>query len=131
GTKAHSKAAYLTPEQWLRTIELAQGPERLALGLGVLAGLRQAEIRYLRIEDVDVFNRRIRIRRRSYPEPWKPKYDKERDVPIAPQLWEMLQQHSAGEVYWFEKRPGKRVGVTTLREWIEAALERAGLRYGR
>jgi integrase len=72
-------------------IAKASGWVRVALGLGVYAGLRSGEIRALQAGDVDLDACLIRVvRTLSEDEEEEPKGDKERTVPVVPQLAEIL-----------------------------------------
>jgi len=81
-----------------RLIAAAGGWLRIALALGVYAGLRSGEIRGLQVGDVDLEAGVIRVvRALSEDEEVAPKGDKERTVPIAPQLAEILRPVIAGK----------------------------------
>lgn len=88
-------------------IERARGWLQLALALGVYAGLRSGEIRALQVGDVDLASGVIRVvRTLSEDEEEVPKGEKERTVPIVPQLAEVLRRHVTG------KAPDARLVVT-------------------
>jgi integrase len=73
-------------------IAKASGWLRIALVLGIYAGLRSGEIRALRVGDVDLEAGLIRVvRTLSADEEEVPKGDKERVVPIVPQLADVLR----------------------------------------
>jgi integrase len=75
----------------------ATGWLRIALALGVYAGLRSGELRALRVGDVDLDVGLIRIvRALSDDEEEEPKGEKERTVPIVPQLAEILRSALQG-----------------------------------
>ncbi len=79
-------------------IAKARGWLRVALALGVYAGLRSGELRALRIGDIDLDGGVIRIvRTLSDDEEEQPKGDKERTVPIVPQLAAVLQSAIQGK----------------------------------
>jgi integrase len=85
----------------------AGGWVRLALALGVYAGLRSGEIRALQVGDIDLEARLIRVvRTLSEDEEQEPKGEKERTVPVIPQLREVLCDAVAG------KAPSARLVVT-------------------
>lgn len=76
----------------------ASGWLQLALALGVYAGLRSGEIRALRAGDVDLASGVIRVvRTLSEDEEEEPKGEKERSVPIVPQLAEVLRPRLEGK----------------------------------
>ncbi len=73
-------------------IAKASGWLRIALALGVYAGLRSGEIRALLVGDVDLDAQLLRVTRTlSADEEEEPKGEKDRVVPIAPQLAEILR----------------------------------------
>jgi len=70
----------------------ATGWLKIALALGIYAGLRSGEIRGLRVGDIDLSAGVIRIvRTLSEDEVEEPKGEKERTVPVAPQLAAILR----------------------------------------
>lgn len=76
----------------------AKGWLRIALALGIYAGLRSGEIRALRAADVDLKAAVIRVvRTLSADEEEVPKGNKERVVPIVPQLADVLRPVIEGE----------------------------------
>jgi integrase len=88
-------------------IASSSGWIRIALGLGVYAGLRSGEIRALRVGDIDLDAGILRVvRTLSGDEEEQPKGDKERIVPVAPQLAEILRGAIEG------KKADERVVLT-------------------
>lgn len=76
----------------------AKGWVRVALALGVYAGLRSGEIRALQVRDVDLAAGIIRVvRTLSEDEEEVPKGEKERVVPVVPQLCAILAEATAGK----------------------------------
>jgi integrase len=88
-------------------IAKSSGWIRIALVLGVYAGLRSGEIRALRVGDIDLDVGVLRVvRTLSGDEEEQPKGDKERIVPLAPQLAEILRGAIEG------KKADQRVVLT-------------------
>jgi integrase len=88
-------------------IARSSGWIRIALALGVYAGLRSGEIRALRVGDIDLDGGILRVvRTLSGDEEEQPKGDKERIVPVAPQLAEILRGAIEG------KKADQRVVLT-------------------
>jgi integrase len=104
---------------------------RVALALGVYAGLRSGEIRALRVADVDLDHGIVRVvRTLSEDEEEQPKGDKDRTVPIVPQLDAILRTAVEG------KGPGDRivitqVGTTPTRQAVLTKLVALQRRLGR
>ncbi|HEY4012000.1 MAG TPA: tyrosine-type recombinase/integrase [Polyangiaceae bacterium] len=104
---------------------------RIALGLGVYAGLRSGEIRALRVADIDLDQGIVRVvRTLSEDEEEQPKGDKERTVPIVPQLEAILRTAVEG------KRGGdrmvvRRTGTTPSRQSLLTNVVALQRRLGR
>jgi integrase len=103
---------------------------RIALVLGVYAGLRSGEIRALRVGDVNLDAGIIRVVRTfSADEEEEPKGDKQRIVPIVPQLAETLRTAIEG------KGKDERVvltsrGTTPCRQHVLSRLVELQVRLG-
>jgi integrase len=96
-----------TLEEVEHLIAHATGWVRVALALGVYAGLRSGEIRALQVGDVDLQAGLIRVvRTLSDDEEEEPKGEKERTVPIIPQLEAVLRDALRS------KLPAARIVVT-------------------
>lgn len=114
---------------------LAAAPASLVLlpALGIFAGLRAGEIQMLRPElDVDLERSILFIQAR---EGWRPKYGKNREVPISDALRPYVERHlatQAGRDYLF---PGREEGVPrslrNLEEHFARIVADAGLEPGR
>jgi integrase len=103
-------------------IAKASGWVRVALGLGVYAGLRSGEIRALQARDVDLDTCLIRVvRTLSEDEEEEPKGDKERTVPVVPQLARssaMPCGRSCPLLGWLSRaRVRRRAGSMCCRAW--------------
>jgi integrase len=108
----------------------ASGWLRLALALGVYAGLRSGEIRALRIGDIDLDGGAIRIvRALSDDEEEAPKGDKERTVPVVPQLAEILGPAIEGKPA-AERVLLTRLGTTPRRQHVLGKLVELQRRLG-
>lgn len=146
--KHRPKAApFLPPKEWKAVIahkDVAGTPYAAWLGVGYLAGLRNAEARHLRTNpaDVDLEAGLLRIRRHDGEHVWMPKGislsdHSIRDVPIIPALRVLLEEHVrrgyAGARYFFRtsKRHDEPLPHTTSNTWTERGLTAAGLVYGR
>ena len=135
-----TRTSFLTPEEW-RALDVTMrgAPCRALVAVAFLAGLRQAEIRYLR-PDIDVLLEAdpvIRVQSRKGEHPWRPKTRRgERDVPITSTLVQILREHVAagyaGERYLI-RIPGqdRPIADKTAERWTEEAYTAAGIRYGR
>lgn len=135
-----TRTSFLMPEEW-RTLDASMvgKPYWALVACAFLAGLRQAEIRYLRT-DLDVVldgEPMLRVQSRKGEHPWRPKTKRgERDVPITAALADILRDHIergyAGERYLI-RIPGKDrpIADKTAERWTEAAYTAAGIRYGR
>jgi integrase len=111
-------------------IAKSSGWIRIALVLGVYAGLRSGEIRALRAGDVDLEGGVIRVvRTLSADEEEEPKGDKQRIVPIVPQLAEILRRTIE------HKKPDERVvltgrGTTPCRQHVLSRFVELQVRVG-
>jgi integrase len=114
-------------------IAKASGWVRVALGLGVYAGLRSGEIRALQARDVDLDTCLIRVvRTLSEDEEEEPKGDKERTVPVVPQPSKGTtprRQHVLSRVVEHQRRLGMaRIwSVHALRHAFCSHLVRVGV----
>jgi integrase len=103
---------------------------KIAVALGVYAGLRSGEIRALRVGDIDLDVGVIRVVRTfSADEEEQPKGDKERIVPVAPQLADILRTAMQG------KGKDERVvvtnrGTTPCRQHVLSRLVELQVRLG-
>jgi integrase len=94
---AHQKAPSKLPdcpslEEVHAALAATRGWLRLAVALAAFAGLRSGEVRALEVRDVDLGAGVLHIRRAmSGAETLTPKGDKERDVPIDPELEPLLR----------------------------------------
>jgi integrase len=111
-------------------IAKSSGWIRIALVLGVYAGLRSGEIRALRAGDIDLEGGVIRVvRTLSADEEEEPKGDKQRIVPVAPQLAEILRRAIE------HKKPAERVvltgrGTTPCRQHVLSRFVELQVRVG-
>ena len=137
----------IDPREWKAVIthrDIAGTPYAAWLGVGYLAGLRNAEARHLRVTppDVDLDAGLLRIRPHDGEHAWTPKGasmsdHSTRDVPIIPALRVLLDEHVrrgyAGDRYFFRtsKHHDAPLPHTTSNTWTEQAMEAAGLVYGR
>ncbi|OGG99124.1 MAG: hypothetical protein A2600_04945 [Candidatus Lambdaproteobacteria bacterium RIFOXYD1_FULL_56_27] len=104
-------------EAILKSLETASNKRRRVMRLNQLrafematkTAMRAGELINLRLENIDLEKRTIRIRA---TEDWKPKADKERDVPISMPLTEFLASDLAGrkqgEVWFLDEGDGVR-----------------------
>lgn len=133
-----SRVAYLEPEQWQHLLETVRGqPIALALGLGVLAGLRRGEARNLRLGvDVDLDQRLIHVQPREGEFRWRPKTDRSiRTLDISDELLELIREHVdanyAGERYLIRPAVADRpLSGRRLQEWTQDAFGQADIKYG-
>jgi integrase len=136
-----TRVVFLHPEEWRTLIGRTQDrPIAAALGLWCLAGLRLMEAAHLRT-GIDVLLEapvpHVKIQPRGGEYPWKPKTDRSiRTVPLSRELREILRRHIelgfAGDRYFLrpegEDRPYK---PGSLRRYVIAAYQAAGIKYGR
>ncbi len=102
--------------------------QRLAFGLGALAGLRAGETRGLRWTDVDLSAGVIVVRRAvSQGVEGTPKSGNARRIPIAPALRAMLQAHAARTGLVAVTFEGKPWGETGLRQALRRCAKKAGV----
>lgn len=127
--KVHTRQRFLTEGEVERVIEAAPRSGKAAIGLGVFAGLRIGEVLALRLGvDVDLDAGMLYVQAR---EGWKPKYGKNREVPISSALEPILRAHvaamPAGTLYLFGGREGgefSRRGMTNI---MQRVAEDAGM----
>lgn len=136
--KAH---VYLSHDQ-LHALAAASDRPALVLVLGY-TGLRWGEAIGLRVKDVDITRRRIRVERNAVQitgskfEVGTPKSHKQRAVPypafLAQLVAEQLEGKAADDLLFpgrsggFQPRPNLFTGDGGTRSWFTAALQRAGL----
>jgi integrase len=129
--KVHTRQRFLTEPEAERILEAAPPFGKTAIGLGLFAGLRIGEVLTLRRGvDVDLDAGMLYVQSR---EGWKPKYGKNREVPISSALEPILAAHldrmPAGALYLFGGRDGdefSRRGMTNLMQRVskDAGMER-------
>jgi integrase len=84
-------------KKWAELIKLGKHEQaRLAIYIGLKAGLRSSEIRHLRVEDIDFEHKEIKIRERKEDKSkgqldWYPKHFKEREVPFDDDMFHTLK----------------------------------------
>lgn len=111
-------------------IARASGWVRIALALGVYAGLRSGEIRALQVGDVDLDASVIRVvRTLSENEEEEPKGEKERTVPITPRLRDILRDACAGKATTAQVVVTRK-GTTPRRQHVLAKVVALQLRLG-
>jgi integrase len=128
-----TRVRFCTEEEAELLLTAAPDRVRLAVALGVFAGLRAGEILMLRPGvDVDLEHGIIFIQAR---EGWKPKYGRNREIPISTALRPYVQAHLGGfadDAYCF---PGRHAGTPRSLRNLEALFTRivtdAGLEAGR
>jgi integrase len=136
------RVEFLQPREWATLSEATRGRAvRAVVALGTLAGLRIAEIAYLRtgidVEGLDTDSPVIHVQPRGGQHPWRPKSNRSvRDIPVCEELRAILRLHVeagfAGERY-FTRTPSTDRPMSTqgLRQWTRLAFHEAGIRYGR
>lgn len=137
--RAQPRRAFLEPKEWLAVLNSAGGkPQAALLGVLCLAGLRMREALNLRTGiDVDLAAGLIRVQARDGEYAWTTKNDNsQRDVPIAASLTPLLVEHVeagyAGARYFFHApRWDRPMAYQSGLLIVKAAIERAGLKYGR
>ena len=132
-----TRTKFLTHQQWEAVLNVCRGTPRAAfLGCAFLAGLRQSEIRMLRVEDVNLGEEPfIRIQDRESPHRWSPKSRRSvRDVQIGARLKALLFHHMqtwTDGVYVFTTgRKDAPIEQHTSDRWTREVFEAAGLTYG-
>lgn len=130
--RVKTRVRFLSEDEAERLVTAA--PPRLALwiALGIFAGLRLGEVRMLRRIDVDLELGVLFVQAR---EGWKPKYGKNREVPISSALLPYLAPHLeryAGTVYLLEgETAGEPFGDRSFGYHFGRMLTTAGLTQGR
>lgn len=114
-------------------VEAATPPYlRLPVFLGLFCGLRIHEVVYLRHADVDLELGLVRVQERAG---WQPKYGKNRDVPMVPEVRAAFAEHLArgyaGETYLVPAGRGGRIDDAVLRRRVDRVTKDAGLTVGR
>jgi integrase len=139
--RRRTRFAFCTPAEAHAVVwhgNTSDTPVQCMMALGFWAGLRSGEIRHLRVGlDVDLDAGVVRVQSRIAPHRWRPKTERgERDVPIPPELVEVIRRHMAlgfaGRDYLL-RAPGRDTPLSqgAANGWAEAAYTAAGLRYGR
>jgi len=83
-------------DQWSELVKNAPHKQaKMGIWLGLQFGLRLQEITNLRVQDVDLENRLIKIR---IQDEWNPKHFRERDIPLNDQQYDTIKK-------WIEERP--------------------------
>lgn len=138
GKPRSTRHAFLSQEQWAGLREKLVGTPSLALlAIACLAGLRQQEVAHLRTaEDVDLDANLIHVVNRKGEYGWQTKHDhSQRDVPIVPELRELLEDHIvsgfAGRFFIHAPSRDRPLSTSACRDWTMEAFGNAGLRYGR
>jgi integrase len=128
-----TRVRHLTPEEAQRVLTATPERLRLAVALGIYAGLRVGEVRELRSGlDVNLDRSVIYVQAR---EGWQPKYGKNREVPIGDALRTFAEAHLAtiGEgVYLFPgQAEGEPISVHQLQHVFTRVVTDTGLEAGR
>lgn len=121
--KVNTRQRFLTETEAEQVLEVAPDSGKAAIALGLFAGLRIGEVLALRLgQDVDLETGMLYVQAR---EGWKPKYGKNREVPISSALDPILRAHVArmapGQLYLFGGRDGEefsRRGMTNLMQRV-------------
>ena len=118
-------------DEFHRLLETATGWIRVAIALSGYAGLRQGEVRALQLRDLDFKNSRIMVRHAfSEKELVTPKSTHERDVPMAPELAELLKASTRGKVpgaFVISNRNGRVPGRKDVLSSLKTVQRRAKL----
>ena len=130
--KSNKIPQVLTAEQAMQVIEAAEWPQhRLALLLAFHGGLRSCEIRGLRVCDVDLEARVLRVRQAvSYGIVDTPKSGHDREIPLTDMLHEALAEAMAGrppEALSALSTRGEPWGQCGLRELFQRLAKRVGI----
>lgn len=119
----------LRREDVTRLLAVASARIRLAFALSAYAGLRAGEVRALRWADVDLAVRTITVRRaRSRGIESTPKSGHERAIPIAPQLFGLLEEASPKTGLVALNMDGEPWGEFGLLLAFQRAAKKAGVR---
>ena len=130
-----TRHVWFTGPELAHLLHTARGrPIAGMLAVGGLAGLRASEILQLRTGlDVDFEERRIRVQNRPG---WTTKtHRSQRDVPMVPELYDILQEHVrlglAGQRYFFRPaREDRPFSYEWFRDMASEAFKAAGFAYG-
>lgn len=134
-----TRVRFLSEEEAERVLAATPDRVKLATALGLFAGLRIGEILNLRTGiDVDTEHGVLFIQARGGDYEWRPKYGKNREVPISSALRPFVEAHLgryAGEDYLFPGGVRAPVGAPRSERNFQYIFERvvtdAGLEAGR
>jgi integrase len=133
GKPGHPEQRYFTEEQLQRIIEGAEGQYRILFALLAGTGMRIGEAAGLHLDDLDLDNCVIHVRRGVWNgrEQAPKTVNAVREIDIDPGLAALLRQHigakKAGRV--FEARNGSPIsGNNVLKRVLHPLLERLGIR---
>ncbi|MDQ7840602.1 MAG: tyrosine-type recombinase/integrase [bacterium] len=139
---AEGRVQYLTPEQVDRLLAIAQEPYRTLYHLTVNAGLRRGEVLALKWDDLDLANRRLRVRASRKRERLGERYVVHDAAPktkgsaavvdeLSPSVVQALLALPAsddpGQPYVFRNRAGGPIDPHNLRHAFTRHLKRAGI----
>jgi len=125
------KTDFLTSEEAERLLAHAEGVAHEMILLALRTGMRQGEIRGLQWEAIDWENRILTVRHSlcDYPKSLtSPKSNRERHVPIADDLYDILRERRKSTGYVFTHQRGGPFSQFSHLRVLRSAQQRAGLR---
>ena len=128
--KVQTRQRFLTETEAETILEATPASGKAAIALGLFAGLRIGETLVLRRGvDVDLEAGMIYVQSR---EGWKPKYGKNREVPISSALEPILRAHvermPAGQLYLFAGRgDGDETSRRSMTDLMQRVVKDAGM----
>jgi len=130
-----SKQRYFTQEELQKIINAAQGQNRVLFALLGGTGMRISEAAGLRVDDLDLANCVIHVRRGVVEgiEQSTKTDNGERIIDVDPELAELLRQHLAGRTSGcvFQASNGAPIHAGNLRKRVlQSLLEKLGIRRG-
>ncbi|MEO8899952.1 MAG: site-specific integrase [Polyangiaceae bacterium] len=118
-------------DEFHRLLAEAKGGVRVAIALSGYAGLRQGDLRALQVRDIDFGGSRIIVRHAfRETEVVTPKSNEERDVPMAPELAEVLKTAVRGKLphaFVITNRNGRVPGRQHVLASLKSVQKRAKL----
>jgi integrase len=122
GKQKRAKQPYFTQDQLRQILEAAPARHRVLFALLATTGIRIGEAAGLHVEDVDLDNGVIYVRRSVWNgQELEPKTDNAaREIDIDPALVALLRQHieSAPRRRLFEARNGSPLSAGNIRRWV-------------
>jgi integrase len=109
-----------------KLITASDGMNRAIFATLLLAGLRKGELTYLTWSDVDLDDANLRL---TAKDGFAPKDYEEREIPLPPDLVDILHRLPQDSTWVFSSRKGKRLGRNEILRRLKNVAERAGVKH--